>query len=178
MTPAFQDKSTRTNRVPASMLQPQFHGRPTHTVRLVPALIALFVVLPFVELYLLFKVVKLAGARGPEAALLLIVLTGILGGILARSQGLVVFRRLRDDLQHGKLPADALVDGALVLVGGVLLLTPGMITDTVGFVLLIPPTRKLIKKAIKERIKAHITIAGPGRQYTDAHFEVKDNQDL
>ena len=157
------------------MLQPQFHGRPTHTVRLVPALIALFVVLPFVELYLLLK---LAGAMGAEAALLVIIITGILAGILARSQGLAVFRRLRHDLQHGKLPADALFDGALVLVGGVLLLTPGMITDTVGFVLLIPPTRKLIKKAIKERIKAHITIAGPGRQYTDAHFEVKDDQDL
>lgn len=143
-----------------------------------PALIALFVVLPFVELYLLFKLAGAMGRHGAEAALLLIILTGILGAILARSQGLAVFRRLRDDLQHGKLPADALFDGALVLVGGVLLLTPGMITDTVGFVLLIPPTRKLIKRAIKKKIKAHITIAGPGRQYTNAHFEVKDNQDL
>ena len=155
--------------------QSQSHRRHTQAARILPALLLLFIVLPFVELYLLFH---LADATSPLTALIIIIVTGILGGILARSQGLIVIRRLRQDLHQGKLPADSLFDGALVLVGGVLLITPGIITDAVGFVLLIPPTRKLIKKTIRKRIKAKITIAGTGRQYTDVHFEVKDKRDL
>lgn len=140
-------------------------------MRLIPALIALFIVLPFVELYLLFK---LAGATSAEVALGIVIGTGILGGILARSQGLAVLRRLRNDLRQGKLPADALLDGAFVLVGGVLLLTPGMITDTVGFVLLIPPTRALLKKLLKKKLVVLVSGRDSGRGYTDVDFEVKD----
>ena len=144
-------------------------------MRLIPALIALFIVLPFIELYLLFK---LAGATSAEVALGIVIGTGILGGILARSQGLAVLRRLRNDLRQGKLPADALFDGAFVLVGGVLLLTPGMITDTVGFVLLIPPTRALLKKLLKKKLVALVGGPDSGRGYTDVDFEVKDKNGL
>ena len=140
-------------------------------MRLIPALIALFIVLPFVELYLLFK---LAGATSAEVALGIVIGTGILGGILARSQGLAVLRRLRNDLRQGKLPTDALLDGAFVLVGGVLLLTPGMITDTVGFVLLIPPTRALLKKLLKKKLVVLVSGRDSDRGYTDVDFEVKD----
>ncbi|NQT20816.1 MAG: FxsA family protein, partial [Planctomycetes bacterium] len=147
--------------MPPFRLQSQFHRRHTQAARIIPALLLLFIVLPFVELYLLFH---LADATSPLTALIIIIVTGILGGILARSQGLIVIRRLRQDVRHGKLPADSLFDGALVLVGGVLLITPGIITDAIGFVLLIPPSRKLIKTNIRKRIKAKITLAGTGRQ--------------
>jgi len=140
-------------------------------MRPIPFLIALFIILPFVELYLLFE---LAGATSAATALAVVIATGILGGVLARSQGLAVIRRLRDDLQRGKLPADALFDGALVLVGGVLLLTPGMITDTLGFALLIPPTRKLLKKLLKKKVKALLAASEPREHYSDVQFEVKD----
>jgi len=144
-------------------------------MRLIPALIVLFIALPFVELYLLFK---LAGATSAEVALGIVIGTGILGGILARSQGLAVLGRLRDDLRRGKLPADALLDGAFVLVGGVLLLTPGMITDTAGFVLLIPFTRAVLKRFLKKKLV--VSAGGPdsARRYTDVDFEVKHKDDL
>ena len=141
------------------------------SMRPIPFLIGLFIILPFVELYLLFE---LARATSAATALAIVIATGILGGILARSQGLAVIRRLRDDLQRGKLPADALFDGALVLVGGVLLLTPGMITDTLGFALLIPPTRKLLKKLLKKKVKALLAGSEPREHYSDVQFEVKD----
>ena len=143
-------------------------------MRLIPALIGLFIVLPFVELYLLFK---LAHATSAEVALGVIIATGVLGGILARSQGAGVLRRLRDEVHQGILPADALFDGALVLVGSVLLLTPGMITDAIGFALLVPPSRRLVKKLLKKRIIARITASRPGSKYTDVKFEVKDTDD-
>jgi UPF0716 protein FxsA len=139
-------------------------------MRIVLLIIGLFVALPLVELYLLLK---LGQATSPEVAISVVIVTGVVGGVLARSQGLRALRRLRDDIQHGRLPAEALFDGALVLVGGVLLLTPGLITDSVGLVLLIPFTRTALKKILRKKIIARIKVAGPNRGYTDVHFTAK-----
>jgi len=113
-------------------------------------LLLLFVLVPLVELYLLLKLGALIGA-GPTVAI--VILTGILGGALARMQGFAVLRKIRQDLNAGILPTDALVDGLFILAGGLLLLTPGLITDVVGFLALLPPTRKTLKEWTKRRFR-------------------------
>jgi UPF0716 protein FxsA len=113
-------------------------------------LLALFIGVPLVELALL---IKLGTHLGVAATLLIVIGTGIAGAALARSQGFAILSRIQVDLEAGHLPADELVNGACVLAGGLLLLTPGILTDTVGFSLLIPPSRELIKEAAKRYIQ-------------------------
>jgi UPF0716 protein FxsA len=86
----------------------------------------LFVLIPLAELAIL---VYLGTIIGPFYTILIVVLTGILGAILMRSRGLAILSRIRSNLQRGILPTNELFDGALILVGGLLLLTPGIITD-------------------------------------------------
>lgn len=106
-------------------------------------LLILFTIVPVVELYVLLQVGGLIGA-GPTIALIL--LTGIAGAYLARTQGFDLLRRIQGEMAQGRLPTGELLDGALVLVGGVLLLTPGFCTDLLGFSLLVPVTRAFIKR--------------------------------
>jgi UPF0716 protein FxsA len=106
-------------------------------------LLALFTLVPLIELYVLLKVGGLIGI-GPTIALIL--LTGIAGAYLARTQGFDLLRRIRTEMAQGRLPASELLDGAMVLAGGVLLLTPGFCTDLLGFSLLAPFTRVYIKQ--------------------------------
>jgi len=138
---------------------------------LLPIVLALFVGLPILEIYLLLK---LGEATSAEVAVGVVIATGIIGGLLARSQGLRVLWRLRDDLNKGKLPADAIVDGAFVLVGGALLLTPGMITDTIGFLMVIPFTRGILKKKLRKLIAAR---AAQAWGFTIVDFKVKNDSD-
>jgi UPF0716 protein FxsA len=105
-------------------------------------LFLLFTLVPLVDLYLLFKV----GARiGAGLTFGIVVGTGALGAWLAREQGFAVLRRIQEDMTRGVPPTDALLDGALVLAGGVLLITPGFITDAAGFALLVPPVRRAVR---------------------------------
>lgn len=98
-----------------------------------------------VELALLIEIGKRIGLL---PTLALIVVTGIVGAALARQQGLEVLERLRGELGRGTLPTDALVDGALVLMAGAVLLTPGVLTDLFGFLCLIPASRKYIRAGL------------------------------
>ena len=106
-------------------------------------LLLLFTVVPFVELTLLLW---LAGKVGVVNTLLLILFTGVLGASLARWQGLRTTLRIRQEMAQGKVPGEALVDGALILVAGAVLLTPGILTDALGFALLIPVIRHVFKR--------------------------------
>jgi len=142
-------------------------------VRIIPILIALFIITPFVELFLLLQ---LAEATSWQVALLTVIVTGIIGGLLARQQGTMVLRRIRATLAQGKMPADVLLDGALILVGGVSLITPGLLTDAAGFILLIPFTRKHLKSWLKKRFASKFHIITPEPRYRDIEFEVKDDQ--
>lgn len=102
-------------------------------------LFLLFVGVPLAETFLLV----LAGSHwGPAVTFGLVVLTGLIGSILARRAGFGVLRQLQDDLARGLPPRAHLAEAALVLTGGLLLLTPGFLTDGVGLSLLWPPTRK------------------------------------
>ncbi|OCA91568.1 membrane protein FxsA [Bacillus sp. FJAT-27225] len=83
---------------------------------------------------------------GVPLTVLLILLTGVLGTYLARSQGLKVINQARQQLHYGQMPGEAVLDGICILVGGTLLLAPGFLTDVVGIFLLLPPTRKFFKR--------------------------------
>lgn len=111
-------------------------------------LILLFTIVPLIELYLLFRVAEYIGGG---ATVLIVALTGFLGVILAKSQGLKVLKDSLLALSSGQMPAHNLLDGLFILLGGAFLLTPGLLTDALGFTLLFPITRKKYKEyAIKK----------------------------
>ena len=112
-----------------------------------------FVIVPLVELALLIKVGEVVGFW-PTIGL--VVFTGAAGAWLARLEGLRTMFKLRDDLAHGRLPGQAIMDGMAVLLGGALLLTPGIVTDVVGFSLLLPQTRRGIQRWARARLEQNI----------------------
>lgn len=113
------------------------------------AFVGLFVILPLVEFALLIEV----GRRvGTIMTLFLVVLTGVAGATLARGQGFRVWRQIQWDLQEGRMPADALLQGMMVFIGGLLLLLPGFLTDLVGILLLLPGTRAALLRGLKARL--------------------------
>ena len=108
----------------------------------------LFLVVPFVEIYLLVEI----GARiGAPWTILLVVLTAIVGAWLVRVQGLATWRRFQASLARNELPATALIEGLCLLVAGALLLTPGFFTDAAGFACLIPPLRRTLIRHFIQR---------------------------
>jgi UPF0716 protein FxsA len=113
-------------------------------------LFLLFSVVPIVEIWILIKVGRLFGALPTVAILLLI---SSVGAWLAKSQGLRVINSIRDELASGRVPGGPLLDGALILTGGILLLTPGFFTDFLGIFFLIPATRKFLKKWLRSRLE-------------------------
>ena len=116
-------------------------------------LLLLFIVVPAVELALLIEV----GSRlGTVPTLGLIVLTGVVGAYLARLQGTSVLRRTQEQMARGELPAGSLADGVMILVAGALLMTPGILTDCFGFLLLVPAFRNYVKGALMARFKRAI----------------------
>ena len=116
-------------------------------------LILIFIVVPLIEILLLIEIGSRIGALN---TIFIIILTGILGASLMRHQGFTIIRNIQRDLPQGQMPTGELINGALVLVGGIVLLTPGFFTDAVGFVLLLPPTRALILKKIQLLIRRKI----------------------
>jgi len=113
-------------------------------------LFLLFTLVPILELYIL---VKLGTRFGVGLTLLVVIGTGILGASLAKREGLKVWFRIQAEMQNGRFPGDELLDGFLILISGVLLLTPGLLTDILGFLTLIPWTRTIFKKWIKEKVR-------------------------
>ncbi len=118
-------------------------------------LFLLFVGVPLLELFVLVQVGQWMGVW-PTIGL--VVLTGFAGAALARLEGLRTLWKIRGELARGRLPGNALLDGFAILLGGLLLLTPGILTDVVGFSFLLPPTRKLlvgrIRKSLERRLKS------------------------
>lgn len=113
----------------------------------------LFIAIPVVELYILIEVGKKIGSL---TTIGIIILTGILGTYLIKSQGFIILRKIQNDLNEGIMPGDSLIQGAIILLGGVLLLTPGFITDITGFIFLIPAGRKIVKKYLWKWLKGKI----------------------
>lgn len=105
-------------------------------------LVLLIILIPAADIGLLLFSGKTIGVF---PTLSLIILTGVLGAYLAKSQGLETIRKAQEQLRYGQLPGDAVLDGICILVGGTLLLTPGFITDILGFLMLLPFTRRFFK---------------------------------
>ena len=116
-------------------------------------LMLLFVLTPLVELAILIYLGTIIGAL---YTILIVVATGILGAFMARNQGLATLSRIRSNFERGIIPSNELFHGALILAGGLLLLTPGVITDIVGFAVLVPQTRRLIGRWILSLIRRRI----------------------
>jgi len=112
-------------------------------------LFLLFIVVPAVELALL---IELGQHIGTLATLGLIAATGALGAFLARLQGLGVLRQMQSELAAGRLPASSIVDGVIILLAGGLLITPGILTDSFGFLCLVPAFRRVVKRALWQRL--------------------------
>lgn len=113
-------------------------------------LFLLFTLIPALELYLIIKVGQSIGAFN---TLLIIIFTGVLGAYYARQQGFKVFSNIQWKMEQGNLPGDDLVNGAMLLVGGALLITPGFVTDFLGFSLIFPPTREAMKVSVSRYLQ-------------------------
>lgn len=117
-------------------------------------LFLLFLIVPLIELFLFLVI----GQRiGIAATFAMVLLTGILGAALAKSQGLRTLNKYRESIAQGRLPHDALIDGVLILIAGALLLTPGFLTDSIGFFLLVPQGRIFVREKIEASLKKRFT---------------------
>lgn len=124
---------------------------------MVARLFLLFTITTLVEMFLL---VKLAQWTSFGATVLLVLVTGFVGAWLARQQGMRVVAEIRRDLAAGKLPAAALVDGFCVLVAGIFLMTPGLLTDLAGFALLVPALRSGLRATLQQRLQNWMSQGG------------------
>ena len=116
-------------------------------------LLLLFTLMPIIELALLIQI----GARlGTWPTVGLVVATGVTGAALARSQGLRTFGRLRLSLASGRFPGDELINAVLILAGGLLLLTPGVLTDLCGLLVLVPWSRGVIRQALVRAVRRRL----------------------
>ena len=116
-------------------------------------LLILFIFVPVMELYILIEAGRIIGLG---ATIGLIMLTGAAGAWLARSQGVEILRKIQEETTRGQMPAITLIDGALVMVGGLLLLTPGFFTDALGFSFLVPLTRDIWRKGLNAWLQKQI----------------------
>jgi UPF0716 protein FxsA len=122
-------------------------------------LLAVFIVVPLAEIYVILKV---GDAIGVGWTVALLAADSVLGSLLLRSQGRAVWRRFNDVVRAGRVPHSEVIDGVLVIFGGAFLITPGFLTDVVGVMLLLPPTRALIRRLVRRRIERRAVRGGTG----------------
>lgn len=133
-------------------------------------LFLLFILVPAVELVVL---IELGRRMGTMATLGIIGLTGLLGAMLARRQGLGVLRRLREETALGRVPTDPVADGVIILLAAALLITPGLLTDTLGIVLLVPRARRATKRVVWRRLKRALR---EGRARLYVWYDIRDGR--
>jgi UPF0716 protein FxsA len=128
----------------------------------VAILVVLFIVVPILELWL---IIEIGGAIGVVPTLALLLADAVLGSLLLRHQGRGAWQRFNQALAERRFPGREVADGALIVAGGTLLLTPGFVTDVFGLLLLIPPTRAIARSLLR-RFAAHrfvvVGMGGPG----------------
>ena len=138
-------------------------------------LLAVFLLVPLAEIYVLLKV---GGVLGALPTIALVVLTAVVGAALMRAQGFATLQKVQRQLSAGEIPAVAMVEGAFILVAGALLLTPGFITDCVGFGCLFPPLRQALIRRMLVRFES--PGRGPGAptgRIIDAEFTRHEDDD-
>ena len=114
------------------------------------ALLVIFIIVPLAELYVIYKV---GGAIGVVPTLLLLAADSVLGSLLLKSQGRAVWRRFNEAIRAGRVPHNEVIDGVLVIFGGAFLITPGFLTDVIGLILLLPPTRHIVRRMARRSIE-------------------------
>lgn len=121
-------------------------------------LVTAFVVVPIVEIYVLIQVGQVIGAWW---TVLLLVLDSIIGSWLIKREGRRAWQALTTALQSGRMPADELSDGALILIGGTLMLSPGFVLDILGVLLILPFTRPVFRRLLARVVTRRLTVIGP-----------------
>jgi UPF0716 protein FxsA len=142
-------------------------------------LFLLLVVLPLIEILILVKIGLATSIWVPIA---IVLVTGIVGSVLARREGWKVWNRIHEEMSAGRVPADAAVDAFLVLLAGILFVLPGVLTDVVAIVLLFPPSRSLVKRSLhawfKRNVELHMQriggVYGPNRAADPKHEKIVD----
>lgn len=125
----------------------------------------LLLVVPLVEIA---AFIMIGGQIGVATTLLLTLVTAIIGTTLLRRQGLTILQQIRQELEANRIPAKQLADGAMIVVAGILLLTPGFVTDSVGFALFVPAFRALVWQQIGKRLDVTVKRTGdPAQQHRD-----------
>jgi len=110
-----------------------------------------FTIIPFIEIYLLIKIGSYLGAFN---TVIIVILTAFFGALLARYQGFKTMLRVRESLERGEMPAEELMDALLILLAGIVLLTPGFLTDLAGLIILVPSTRLMFKRWLRKKFDA------------------------
>jgi UPF0716 protein FxsA len=126
---------------------------------MLPLLVLLFIVVPIVEL---FVIIQVGEAIGVLPTIALLIADSVLGSVLMRSQGRAAWRRFNAAVAERRVPHREVLDGVLVIFGGALLLTPGFVTDILGIILLLPPTRALVRGLVARRVLPRIVVGGFG----------------
>jgi UPF0716 protein FxsA len=134
------------------------------------ALVALFIAVPLAELYVILKV---GDAIGAVWTILLLAADSVLGSLLLRAQGRSVWRRFNEALTAGRMPHREVMDGVLVIFGGAFLITPGFLTDIVGLLLLIPPTRTVIRRLLARRLGRRVVVSATRGRVEGEPFDVE-----
>jgi UPF0716 protein FxsA len=143
-------------------------------VRTFPLFAVLFFVIPLIEIYLLIQV---GGVIGVLPTILLVVLTAVIGAFLLRQQGISTLARFQSSMARGEMPATALLEGVMLIIGGALLMTPGFFTDAIGFACLLPFSRKWLANAMLSKVKVQQFGTRSGSTYTSyVHTEYSDSQ--
>jgi UPF0716 protein FxsA len=119
-----------------------------------PLLAALFIGMPMLELWLLIRVGQVIGAPW---TIVIVVLTGAAGAWLAKLQGLMVIMEIQRDVAEGRMPAPRMLDGVMILIAGVLMITPGFVTDAAGFALLVPAVRYSIRQWMRRKLEQKLS---------------------
>ena len=124
-------------------------------------LLVAFIVVPIVEIYVIIQVGQVIG---PWWTILLLILDSIVGSWLVRSEGGRAWRALRGALDSGRMPAKEIADGALILIGGTLMITPGFVTDAFGILLVLPMTRPLFRRVLTGVVTRRLVVLGTGQE--------------
>jgi UPF0716 protein FxsA len=133
-------------------------------------LVLLFIVLPIAELYV---IIQIGGAIGVLPTLALLVVDSVVGAALARSQSRAAWDRFNRALAEGRVPGREIFHGAMIILGGALLLTPGFITDVFGLLLLIPPTRELLRRFLARSVSKRAGVAWRVADFGSARYEAR-----
>lgn len=124
-------------------------------------LLLIFILVPFIELVIILGVGKYIGIGYTILSIVVLSATGV---IIAKKQGLNVLQKIKAELDQGRMPGEELLDGLLILVGSVLLITPGLLTDLLAFFFLLPVTRKIFKGFLRRKLESWIK-SGKGVQF-------------